>query len=316
MCPSPQVKFKLRFGSTLEAGLENHFSNKVIYSTDREHKNLYQWSLQEIDADGKKLGSDWIPWSWTLRFKAKDISLRENWSISERYPKDETKGKMETKERRVIAATLCPDAYHDWPPSYSMLGTDRRVDSIHLHIEEISDDDEERCIAYGNVSYTTEIDFRESIQEDALSFYFYVHANKFRYFAKRITSGQVDSLVFSVGHVSGFYSRWSPGISTDQIKILTEDSDHVVEELPDGFTIRRLGEVGKVELNFARAVELPPLATDNDSTDIDLGEQTGNDAALARTAREKRAEDTAKVVQSLRIVAWIIAALLLIELFK
>ncbi len=307
----------LRSFQTTGASLEDHYDRKIVFSTDREHKNLYEWSLQELDADGNRVGRDWIPWQWTLYFKAKDVSLRENWSTSERYPVDESKGKRETKERRFIRASLSPDTNDRWPPSYSMLGTDRTVSRFDLYIEEIPDNQEERCTTYGIVSYTTEIDFRDVTNDDSLSIYFHVHAKAFQHHAQRIASGEVDSLTVRIRRVSGFYSDWSPGITTDKIKILTEDRSHVVEGLPDDFPLRRLGEVGEAELYFAREVKFPlPAAEPNEPEDLDLEERPVDRMALLEAAREKRTQNTVEVIQSLRIAAWTIAALLVVMLFK
>jgi hypothetical protein len=57
--------------------MDNHFDNTIEFSEEIEHKSLYKWCLQEKDAEGKKLGRDWIPWSWDLYFKATDIVARK-----------------------------------------------------------------------------------------------------------------------------------------------------------------------------------------------------------------------------------------------
>jgi len=299
------------------ASLKDHYDRKIIYSTDREHKSLYEWSLQEFDADGNKVGRDWIPWQWTLYFKAQDISLHENWRTSDRYPADESKGRRETTEHQFIRASLYPHANDRWPPSYSMLGTDRRVSRFDLYIEEIPGDQEERCVIYGIVSYTTEIDFRDVTDDDSLSIYFHVHSETFRRYAERVASGEVDSLTVRIGRVAGFYSDWSPSITTDKIKILTSDQSHVVEGLPDDFPLPRLGEMGEAELYFVRDVKLPlPEPEPDGLEDIDPEEPLMDRAALLEARREKRAESTMKVIQSLRVAAWTIAVLLLVLLLR
>jgi hypothetical protein len=301
------------------ADLDHHYDRKIIYSTDREHKSLYEWSLKELDAEGQQVGRDWIPWSWTLYFKAKDISLRESWSTQDRYPIDETKGKREAKERKFIRAELYPDSHDRWPPTYSMLGTDRKVSKFILHIEQISDDQDERCTADGIVSYTTEIDFRDVTDDDSLWIYFHFHAATFAHYAQRITSGEVDSLTVRIGHVAGFYSDWSPSITTDKIRILTADREHKVEGVPEDVTLRRLGEVGEAELYFARETKLPlPAPEPDEANDIDLGpdDRPVDRTALLEIAREKRAQETVKLIENLRIAAWVVAALLLALLFK
>lgn len=302
---------------TMGASLESHYNRKIIYSTDREHKNLYDWSLQEFDQDGNKVGRDWIPWEWTLYFKATDISLRETWRTSDRYPADAAKGKRETKERRFVRATLSPDEAGRWPPSYSMLGTDRKVTRFNLYIEEVPDQEEERCTTYGIVSYTTEVDFRDITDEDSLTIYFHVHAKAFERIAARVAAGQVDGLTIRISNVAGFYSDWSPGITTDKIRILTADRHHVVEELPEDFPLRRLGDVGDAELAFSRESNLPlPTAEINETEILNSGEVEPARAPRDVSTTHGLNQGAVKALQSLRLPAWLIAALLFALLLK
>lgn len=51
----------------------------------------------------------------------------------------------------------------------------------------------------------------------------------------------------------GFYSEWSPGISTHRIKILTADKEHKVEGDGEGeIELPRLREVGDWSLDIVR----------------------------------------------------------------
>lgn len=305
--------------------MDHHYDRRIIFSTDREYKNLYPWSLKELDAEGGQLGRDWIPWSWTLYFKAKDISLRETWSTQDRYPVDPSKGKSEAKERKFIRAELYPDAQVRWPPSYSMLGTDRNVSKFFLHIEQIPDDEDERCTAYGVVSYTTEIDFRDVTDDDSLWIYFHFHAATFARYAQRITSAEVDSLTVRVGSVAGFYSDWSPSSTTDNIRILTADSEHKVEGVPEDVTLHRLGEVGEAELYFARETKLrlfnpePDEADEADKVDnanLVLADWPADQTVPMEIDREKLARETLKLIQNIRIATWVVVALLVALLIR
>lgn len=304
----------------------DHFDRRIVFSPESEHKSLYEWSLNELDAEGKPMGRDWIPWSWTLYFKAKEILLHEGWKISDRYPSDETTGKRETENRKFIQAELFPFSHSRWPPTFSMLGTDRNMSKFVLRIEQIPDDEEERCIVDGYVSYTTEIDFRDVSEDDALWFYFHLHAATFADFAERVASGKVDGLTVRVGRVAGFYSDWSPSITAENIRILTAHGEHKVEGVPENVTLRRLGEVGEAELYFSREATLSGPAKESDEAeevDSGLDEQPLNaelelndQTSQLEFAREKRAQETVRLIKSLRTAAWAAAALLLALLFK
>jgi hypothetical protein len=43
-------------------------------STEREHKNLYSWSIKGFDEKGKQIGPDQIPWDWGLTFEGIELN--------------------------------------------------------------------------------------------------------------------------------------------------------------------------------------------------------------------------------------------------
>ena len=54
--------------------MEYHIDNRVVLSTEREHKNLYSWSIKEFDQKGKQIGGDQIPWEWGLNFEVVELT--------------------------------------------------------------------------------------------------------------------------------------------------------------------------------------------------------------------------------------------------
>ncbi|MGO4642472.1 hypothetical protein AB4Z43_28955 [Mesorhizobium sp. 2RAF45] len=66
--------------------MENHIDRRIILCPESENKNLFEWSLQEVDADGKKIGLDQVPWEWTLYFTATELTLRDTLTIGSSYP--------------------------------------------------------------------------------------------------------------------------------------------------------------------------------------------------------------------------------------
>jgi hypothetical protein len=48
--------------------MDYHIDRKVVLSEESEFKNLYKWSLQELDENGKQIGRNLVPWSWSLNF--------------------------------------------------------------------------------------------------------------------------------------------------------------------------------------------------------------------------------------------------------
>lgn len=297
--------------------MENHFDRTIRFNDQSELKNLYQWCLNEHDETGEKVGRDYIPWQWTLHFKGKGVALTEQTQIGDRYAQPDDEPGAKTK--RTITATLYPDERDRYAPRYSMLGTDRTITDFDLRIEE-ADSKGERCVVWGGVSYTTDIDFRDVTSPDAIVFYFYVKRERFDEIARQIASRAVDGLSLRLGGVQGFYADWSPGITTDKIKVLTRDRHHEVQGATDAVPLPRLGEVEEGELFLATKFDLAiePAYPDNEPNEVDTNHDDGRPvdrAAQLEVVRDNRAQETLKMITSLRMAAWVIAALLLIRLF-
>jgi len=147
-----------------------------------------------------------------------------------------------------------------------------------------------------------------------------------------IESNHFDKITFVIKDVSGFYSHWSPSITTDGIKVLTGNVNDVPDE---GFNLPRLGNVGEAQLWFARKQEFPlstPADTDlahsgqdelysparQETIEADAGRDDphSENAALLTIAREERATEVVEQIHSLKIAVWLVAAILLIQLFK
>lgn len=308
--------------------MKHHIDRRIILNKDSEFRSLYRWSLQELDADGKKVGSDQIPWDWDLYFTASELALIDTITIEPDYQHASEDEKMAVRERQFIRAKLRPGDPRDQgcynQTSYSMFGTHRKISAFELYIEELRDSDEqERCTVWGNVSYTTDIDFRDISADDCVIFYLYVQSNRFTRYAEKIATSAVDEAGLCVGRVAGFYSHWSPSISTDEIKVLTKNKEHKVEIPSDcGIDPPQLGEVMKVELWFrgvsklekprAEGFEEAEDSTDNGAVPEELADRAGDVQIMQRlTVAVPRALN---LLSSMRIAAWSIAGLLLLIL--
>jgi hypothetical protein len=243
--------------------------------TNPEHKSLYTWAINEIDAKGQQIGSDQIPWPWRLYFTATSCVLGDSIEIKS----NTAPGPREIVQRQVIRIRLRPGSPRDdadsfRKTSFSMFGTDRFIRSFQLDIHPISDPTEqERCTARGSVSYTSEVDFRNETEDDYIGFYMFVKPDTFGRYAAKIAHGLVDEMILSVGLVDGFYSEWSPSISTGHVKVLTKgEAQNII--LPAGvrFEPPRLGNVGEVGLYVNRRLEFAkPAAPDADEYPDDIG---------------------------------------------
>jgi hypothetical protein len=248
--------------------VEYHLDRGLRLLTEPEHKNLYKWAINEADAEDKLVGSDQIPWPWTLHFTATSCTLSDNVEIKSKLLTDEaTAATPDVAERQFIRVELRPGHPRDDEDdltTFSMFGTDRVIKSFQLQILPLADlGEQERCTCWGCVSYTTEVDFTDETEDDCIMFYMFVKPNTFARYAEKAAHSLVDELHLSVGSVAGFYSEWSPSISTRHVKVLTKGSEQKLTLPPDlQFEPPRLGEVGEAELYINRRLEFAKRRAD------------------------------------------------------
>jgi len=69
--------------------MDFHLERGLRLHTKSEHKPLYSWAINEIDAEGQKIGEDQIPWRWTLYFTATSCVLDDNIDVKSHRQKEE-----------------------------------------------------------------------------------------------------------------------------------------------------------------------------------------------------------------------------------
>ena len=132
----------------------------------------------------------------------------------------------------------------------------------------------------------------------------------FARYAAKVAYGLVDEMILSVGSVAGFYSEWSPSISTRNVKVLTHGSEQKIA-LPNGHHVElpRLGHVGAAELYINRRLEFRKRAPEPEA----VGEMA--DFGTERVVPETQAPAVVdprmlQMLGSLRRAAWIVVCLL------
>jgi hypothetical protein len=207
---------------------------------------LYKWGINELDSDGQVIGHDQIPWAWGLNFVTDELTVRDSFRYESRDGLGRTLEGTEVRHQSMIRAKLVPGNLRPglWrEPTFRMFGTDRVIENFQLDITAETADRPAGCTTWGSVSYTSEIDFRTDTTDDIVQFYLMVP--QATYDIWNIGQGLADEVAFSVGHVDGFYSEWSPSISTNSIKVLAGD-EHLVEGA-ETTKLPRLGKVGQAE---------------------------------------------------------------------
>jgi hypothetical protein len=116
-------------------------------------------------------------------------------------------------------------------------------------------------------------------------------------------------LILSVGSVDGFYSEWSPSISTRKVKVLTKGSKQEIT-LPPGhqFEPPRLGHVGEAELYLNRRLEFVKRAPEPGA--VDEMADFGTVREVPETQTPAVDPRMLRMLGSLRRAAWFVVCLL------
>jgi hypothetical protein len=295
--------------------MDYHLDYGLRLHTEPKYKNLYSWAINEVEPDGSPIDRDEIPWRWTLNFSATSCVLTNRLEIDVPFSlKRETEPAPQIEADQVIRMTLRPGMLREGEfiddVRFSMFGTKRAVQDFTLEVRPLKEAAEaEHCLAWGCVSYTTEIDFRNETADDCLWFYFHVKPETFAHYVTLIQRGAIDTILFSVGLVDGFYSDWSPAVSTHHVKVLLAGTEQKLD-LPPDFQGEppRLGRVGEARLLLQRRLELGagslPFAAGDDGDDAT---PPANPARQVTPVMDPR---VLPVLASLKRAAWVAVALL------
>lgn len=273
--------------------LDYELDLKVSLETDTEYQSLYKWCLKEKKENGDQAGRDLIPFRWSTTFHSTSFGVQRSIAseLSFRLDEEEEIEPLKFSKEDVIFAKLACGYYDDdcWRgPSIAMVGSDREILDISLRIQRIDNVQNEICRVWGSPAFESEIDYRSERMEDSVQITYYLEHEKFNSLFDLVSKNQVDRLTVRLSDVEGFYSDWSPSISTGFIKVLTRAEDHglqVDEEWKK--RIPTLGKVGQASLTVARTFEakMPVKSSDDDTQnwlDDDKDDDDDYDAPSAR----------------------------------
>lgn len=313
--------------------MEYHLEREVRLADKSRHESLYKWSLQEYDANGDNVGEDQIPWRWDLEFSASELTHSINIEYGDSFSSSEEEGEVEVKEviRGIIHPGFCIDGNQlEKNINYSFLGTHRKVKEFNLVIYKLKtiqnkptdDNTEERCELWGCPSYTAEVeDFYEEEVEDCLFIYLFLSEDKFKKLLDLVKLNRVDIFRLSLAKVSGFYSGWSPSTSTNNVKILPRGFKSKVV-IPKNCEVEppELGKVGSFMISIMQRNRIN-LKQDLGRKDLDkiFGNEEqlpDEDEAYSHSLIFKQLNKNERILSNLKIALWVIATLLIINLFK
>lgn len=237
--------------------MEYHFDSEISLQSESEHPSLYTWSLAELTNDPKQRPINLIPWQSKLFFTSSEIIFQRSIGGHLVGLSTDRKSEPSTHEETIRAQFDLSDRKDPLEnEQFSMLGTNRGIKKIGLRIvPHAVVESEENCTSHGWVSSTSEFDVDDETSEDVLTFDLNLTRATFDFLADGISLFGMNLLMFSVKEVSGFYSEWSPGITTDYVKILTNGNEHkVIDKDLVGIVPPRLGRVGGWDVNLRKRV--------------------------------------------------------------
>lgn len=236
--------------------MDYHTDRSVRYEIERDLDRLYKWSLQECGSDGEPLGAKYIPWDWRLSFIA--VELRHTHNVAAET--DLQRKPLPHTTSETFAFLLRPEGGERPPPSFSMFGTDRTVEKFYLRVQCVDEGaTEQSCAAWGVVSYTSEVDFRSKTEDDSLGFELWLTQENFEILRQVHAAAAGDHcIILTIGRVGGFYSPWSPSISTHDVKILARGDQQQVLFPESGLDVPRLGRIQEFSLHISRRMPLGP----------------------------------------------------------
>ncbi len=321
--------------------MKTHLDYKIRYTKEIEYNSLYEWCLQEIDENGTQNGRDWVPWAWTLHFTSSEIRLVRRFEyrnhIHDLNEIESGVKKSEITDEDYIMVTLHPGIsengkYLSREVKYSMMGTNRTVRHISLRIHPVENIEDESCRLWGSVADTIEIDFRDIHSPDCLEFYVGVSKDKFEKIANIALTKSADVINFSISAVHGFYSDWSPSITTDLIKIIAPDNFKNIEfPINQAAIIPKLGSVGEFSLALMTRhtpdlrQDLRPINIENIFGDeYGLDEEVEQEINLIEESRERMHADITGLLAQIALIQnqtykaiaplWILITLVLVIL--
>jgi hypothetical protein len=165
--------------------MDYHLDYGLRLHTEPKHKSLYNWAINEVEADGRPIDRDQIPWVWTLLFSATSCVLTNRLEIATQFSlKSESEDPPQIETDQIIRMTLRPGMRANGEfvddVTFSMFGTKRTIRDFMLEVRPLDDSAKaEGCGAWGSVSYTSEIDFRNETVDDCIWFYLYVKPETF-----------------------------------------------------------------------------------------------------------------------------------------
>ena len=296
---------------------------KVRVSTDSKLKNLYVWSITEVDDNDTKVSDDWIPFHWSLWFTATSVEVKTEISSGDELQDevDLDNNKPFVSEKKFINGKLISGIPHDGgyvedQVEYSMFGTTRLISEIYITIREAEEEEGENCTLLAIPSYEFEsYDFQTSSQPDYMGFAIRIAKKKLNKLMSLVESKTVANIQLRVGFVDGIYTHWTPTTFARTAKVLS--SEHSIEnkEVVE-FKVPCTGRVGEFDLTFTSKQDLVQVQEDEGADQVNELDQLALDSSAMNEHKifkeTKLTKDLETITKEIRSVKFLLGAVLII----
>ncbi len=137
---------------------------------------------------------------------------------------------------------------------------------------------------------------KDDITPDCIEISIGLKDDDYQEIAERIKDKTINSYFITLDNVKGFYSPWSPQVSTPEIKVLTQEHEVNIDEnaLPDDYELPRLGNVGSFTMISRFAYE---LSKEDKTEEDDIDEPI--DSIVPLSTSERIQEETKQELSKL-----------------
>jgi hypothetical protein len=221
-----------------------NLERRVHIKPEQEHPTLYRWYLQEHDASGAPVGEKYIPWNWSIDFRASFLKYTSAVGLDKFRSAAETldEGASDRSARankwfqtQRISGDFSPVADR-WGRKMKLgfFGTSRTLSHVSVEI-----DCDDSILAptfsgFASPSYETEdAEMVKYHEADFCGFNIRLPRSQFEDAKGLLLGGLKVGAGLSLSGVRGLYSPWTPTVVTNEIRIL-----------PDGQEVLGVDELG------------------------------------------------------------------------
>lgn len=265
--------------------------------------------IQEFDSEGNQIGSDWFRFVGDCCFRFENA--KEFVSMSGKIDgwwegRTDSANVPITSSEEEFRIDLKPYD-EDSEIEYSIFGTTRKIDKFSLWVRHSRD---EKCEVSAGP--------RGWVAQDYLEIELDLKVDRFRRLADAIVSEDIRDIFLQISTVPGFYSPWTMGTASSQIKILGDERTHPLptfDQFEAGSQPLRCGRPLEYEIRWMSRSDIEKVDA------LSEAEKELDDIYDQKEAEKERLHEMGRIVaqkfgsrlnriENLKVPLWIICGIL------